>query len=74
MNKYAQFSHAEENRRKILQRMSHKQCAQKNAYASKAEALGAAQIYDEKYGSKSRAYQCRYCKKWHLTTRKKLQQ
>lgn len=72
MNKYAEFSHAKENKRKVLKRMGNKQCAKKTAYATPADAKIAGRDHDKRYKSISRPYKCQCCGRYHLTTKKKL--
>jgi hypothetical protein len=43
-------------------------CADKLAFDSEKEALDQARVIKWRHGSKMKAYQCRYCDLWHLSS------
>lgn len=43
-------------------------CAEKIAYDTKSQAEGAAAAADWQHGVKLRAYKCRHCHLWHLSS------
>lgn len=43
-------------------------CIDKLAFDTKKQAETAAVVADYQHGTKLRAYQCRYCKLWHLAS------
>jgi hypothetical protein len=43
-------------------------CADKLAFDTQKQAQAAATVALHQYGSKLRAYQCRYCGLWHLSS------
>lgn len=44
-------------------------CKDKLAFDTKKEAETTANVVDYRYGSKVRAYKCRYCYLWHLASK-----
>ncbi|HUP26522.1 MAG TPA: hypothetical protein VM124_02655 [Candidatus Limnocylindrales bacterium] len=43
-------------------------CADKITYDTKSQAVGAAAAVDWQHGTKLKAYKCRHCHLWHLSS------
>lgn len=44
------------------------QCDQKMVFDSRSEAEATAVVAEHTYGTKLKAYKCRHCKLWHLSS------